>query len=251
MLDDSEPLHARAKKMSSEDNHLKVRYEGNAVLWQGANRLEADVVEIDRDNNLLKAHGHVTSQLLDKAKGDDQSEDKGHEGNSPGTGKNNVAKSQAAANQQKDPKQPATPPPARVFTIVRAPELQYDDDSREAEYKGGAILERQDMQVKAKVIHAFLRNDSNDSSLDHAIADSDVQIHATSNGRIRDGAAEHAEYYVDDDRVVLTKGRPRFRDSLRGNTEGEKLTWYSRDDRLLVNGVEAQPVKSVLLRKKK
>ena len=49
-----------------------IRYEGDAVLWQGADRLEADTVEIDRDNNLLKAHGHVMSQLLDKSKDDDR-----------------------------------------------------------------------------------------------------------------------------------------------------------------------------------
>ena len=42
MLDENEPLHARAKKILSTDNNLHIRYEGNAVLWQGANRLEAD-----------------------------------------------------------------------------------------------------------------------------------------------------------------------------------------------------------------
>src|SRR5579864_2857387 len=67
MLSEDEPLHARAKKMSSSDNSQLIRYEGNAVLWQGANRLEADTVEIDRENSVLKAHGHVVSQLLDKA----------------------------------------------------------------------------------------------------------------------------------------------------------------------------------------
>ena len=70
MLSEDEPLHARAKKMISKDNNLEIRYEGNAVLWQGANRLEAETVEIDRDNNVLKAHGHVVSQLLDKVKDD-------------------------------------------------------------------------------------------------------------------------------------------------------------------------------------
>ncbi len=226
MLAEDEPLHARAKKMQSADNHLQIRYEGNAVLWQGANRLEADVVEIDRDNGLLKAHGHVVSQLLDKGQDDGKS-------------------------KENAPKKPATTPPVRVFTIVRAPELAYDDDQRVAEYKDGAILERSNMQVKAKVIRAFLRNDSNDSSLDHAFADGQVQIHSAARDRIRNGTSEHAEYYVDDDKVILSEGRPKFVDSLRGTTEGEKLTWFSKDDRLLVNGVEAQPVKSVLNKKKK
>ena len=75
MLSEDEPLHARAKKMISKDNNLDIRYEGDAVLWQGADRLEAETVEIDRDNNLLKAHGHVLSQLLDKVKDDGDSKD--------------------------------------------------------------------------------------------------------------------------------------------------------------------------------
>jgi lipopolysaccharide export system protein LptA len=230
MLDQNEPLHARAKKMQSTDNNLQVRYEGNAVLWQGANRLEAEVVEIDRDNDLLKAHGHVISQLLDKEKSQDQSKSK---------------------PKENDPKKPATSPAPRVFTIVRAPELAYDDDKRVAEYKDGAILERSNMQVKAAVIRAFLRNDSDDSSLDHAFADGQVQIHSTALARTRDGTSDHAEYYVDEDKVILTGGRPNLVDSLKGTTQGEKLTLFSKDDRLLVNGVEAQPVKSVLNRKKK
>jgi lipopolysaccharide export system protein LptA len=226
MLDENEPLHARAKKMISTDNNNQVRYEGNAVLWQGANRLEGDVVEIDRYDGSLKAHGHVISQLLDKAKDDDDS-------------------------AEKDPKRPATTPPQRVFTIVKAPELSYDDNQRIAEYTGGAILQRSNMDVKAKEIRAFLRNDSNDSSLDHAVADGQVLIHSPAPGRMRDGTSDHVEYFVDQDKVVLTGGRPKFVDSLRGTTQGEKLTWFSKDDRLLVDGVEAQPAKSVLHRKVK
>jgi len=224
MLAEDEPLHARAKKMRSTDNNLQIRYEGNAVLWQSANRLEADAVEIDRDNSNLKAHGHVISQLLDKG---------GDAGKNP------------------DPKKPATKPAARVFTIVKAPELEYNDESRVALYKDGATLDRPDMKVKAKEIRAFLRDDSNDSSLDHAFADGQVTIVQTAPGRVRNGTSEHAEFFVDEDKVILTGGRPKFIDSLRGETQGENLTWYSKDDRLLVNGVESRPVKSVLHRKPK
>jgi lipopolysaccharide export system protein LptA len=229
MLDENEPLHARAQKMHSTDNNAQVHYEGNAVLWQGANRLEGDTVDIDRDDHLLKAHGHVISQLLDKAKDEDQTPDK---------------------DPPKNTTKPlATAPPQRVFTIVKAPDLSYDDEKRVAEYTGGAILQRSNMDVKAKEIRAFLRNDDNDSSLDHAFADGQVQVHSTAPGRIRDGTSEHAEYFVDDDKVILSEGRPKFVDSVRGTTQGEKLTWFSKDDRLLVNGVEAKPAKSVIKRK--
>ena len=235
MLGEDEPLHARARKMSSTDNKLQIRYEGNVVLWQGANRLQGDIVEIDRDNGVLKAHGHVVSQLQDKAK---DSGDKAADPKKPAP---------AAAPAKKA----ATSQAARVFTTVRAPELVYDDDKRIADYKGGAVLERSNMTVKATEIHAFLRNDSDDSSLDHAIGDGKVEIHQTLPARIRTGTSDHAEYYVDEDKVLLTGGRPVFIDNIRGRTEGEKLTWFSKDDRLLVDGVEKQPAKSVLIRKNK
>ena len=66
LLADDEPLHARARKMSSTDNGMQVRYEGDAVAWQSANRLQADVIEIDREQDIVKAHGRVVSQLLDR-----------------------------------------------------------------------------------------------------------------------------------------------------------------------------------------
>jgi lipopolysaccharide export system protein LptA len=229
MLSEDEPLHARAKKMVSTDNNLQIRYEGGAVLWQGANRLEADVVEIDRDNDNLKAHGHVMSQLLDKGKDDPKGKDD----------------QKLAPNP---PKKTETNPNGRVFTVVKAPELEYNDDDRIARYKNGVELSRTDMKVTAKEVVAYLRNNSDDSSLDHAIADGNVVIFEHSGGRVRNGNSEHAEYYVDDDKVILEGGSPHFNDNLRGDTQGVKLTWFSRDDRLLVDGL---PAKSLLHKKKK
>jgi lipopolysaccharide export system protein LptA len=158
MLSEDEPLHARAKKMISKDNNLDIRYEGDVVLWQGADRLEAETVEIDRDNNLLKARGHVLSQLLDKTKDEDPAKGAKDPQGKPASKADPLAKN-------------ATKPSLRVFTIVRAPELDYNDETRLAHYSGGATLERPNMTVKGQDIHAFLRNDSNDSSLDHATAD--------------------------------------------------------------------------------
>jgi lipopolysaccharide export system protein LptA len=235
MLSEDEPLHARARKMISQDNHLLIRYEGDAVLWQGGDRLEGEMVEIDRDNNNVKAHGHVLSQLLDKTKDEDSDKN----------GKDQDGKKAAPAPKT------ATKPSLRVFTIVRAPDLDYNDDTRLAHYSGGATLERPDMTVKAADINAYLRNDSDDSSLDHALADGKVEVHQRAPDRTRDATSEHAEYYVDEDKVILEGGQPRFVDSTRGTTRGEKLTWYSSDDRLLVNGVPQEQVKSVLHRKAK
>ena len=251
MLSNDEPLHARAAKMATSDDNAKIRYEGNAVLWQGANRLQADVVDIDRDEGVMKAHGHVISQLLDK---------------------NTTASPQS-------PRQQSQPP---VYTMVRAPDMIYTDEDRQARYTGGAILERPDLNVRGREIRAFLKPRQEDppasgaepvparktaaatamspvdgktndagSSLDHAIADGAVHVVSTQPDRTRTGTSEHAEYFTADGRVVLTEGNPKVVDSLKGTTRGRQLTWFSQDDRLLVNGVETQPAGSVVLRKKK
>ena len=224
LLADDEPLHARARKMSSTDNGMQVRYEGDAVAWQSANRLQADVIEIDREQDIVKAHGRVVSQLMDK--GDPKP-------------------APAAALAAKSAKPPASP----AFTIVKAPEMVYNDGEKLAWYKGGVVLDRPGMRVKSRELRAFLREAEDDSSLDHAFADGKVEVVQTAPGRTRTGTSEHAEYYVDDARVILETGRPQLLDSLKGSTKGKKLTWFSNDDRLLVDGAEGQPAQSSLRRK--
>jgi lipopolysaccharide export system protein LptA len=240
MLDQDKPLHARAQKMVSQNNHLDIRYEGEAVLWQDADRLEADTVEIDRDNDLLKAHGHVLSQLLDKVK--DESQD-AKAGATPGT------KPIAASSDATRARGAATNGRLRVFTTVKAADLDYNDDTRLAHYTGGVTLERDNMIVKSQEIHAFLRNDSNDSSLDHAIADGHVTVHQVAADRTRDAWSEHAEYYVDQDKVILEGGDPRFVDSTKGTTHSPKLIWYSKQNKLEEEGSAETPVKSLLHKK--
>ena len=224
MLAEDEPLHAKANKMVSKDNNLQVRYEGNAIAWQGTNRLEGDVIEIDRDNNNLKAHGHVVSQLVDKKKDD----------NKPG----------ADAPRKTD--KPASAP---VFTLVQAPDLVYNDDDRLAIYTGGVTLDRGPMKVKSKELRAYLRDSDEDSSLDHAFADGAVEVVQTSAQRKRTSASEHAEYYVNDNKVVLSGGHPQLVDSYKGTTKGTRLTWFSDDDKLIVEGADGEPTHSKLRRK--
>ena len=63
-----EPLQATAQKMTTSERNRRVRYEGNAVLWQGGSRITADEVEIDREKRGLTAVGKVVTQLLETGK---------------------------------------------------------------------------------------------------------------------------------------------------------------------------------------
>jgi lipopolysaccharide export system protein LptA len=205
-------MQAQADKMVSTDSNTKIAYTGHAVLWQGANRVSADAIDIDRDEQSLHAHGAVVSELVDTRS------------NAP----DNTADGKAAAG---DP----------LFTVVRAPDLVYHDDTRVALYTGGVTLVRQRMTVTSDCMRAVLNpktdHDNGQSSLDHAIADGNVKVFETvASNRTRTGTGEHCEYFTKDDKVVLSGGAPQFVDSGKGVTRGKQLTYFSDDDKLIVEG---------------
>ena len=49
--------------------------------------------------------------------------------------------------------------------------------------------------------------------------------------------------------MILAGGDPLLVDNLKGQTRGKQLTWWSNNDRLLVNGAEKRSADS-LFRKK-
>ncbi|MBC7926369.1 MAG: hypothetical protein H7039_11995 [Bryobacteraceae bacterium] len=215
LLSGADPVQARAEKMTSAQNNSMILYSGKALMWQASNRITADTIRIDRTSNKLEANGNVVSQFLDK-------------------------------NESKDPKKQ---PKTAVFTNVQAPQLIYDDKARLAHYKGGSRLVRAGMTVTAAEIRAWLK-EGEDSSLDHAFGDGNVNIVQISPEKTRTGTAEHSEYYPQEGRMILTGGQPEFVDSVKGKTKGEKITYFSNDERLFVEGEQKQPVKSRILRRK-
>jgi len=232
MLSTDEVMQARAQKMVSTDSNLKIHYEGNAVAWQGANRVEADTLDIDRDNGNMKAHGKVKSSFADKDK-------KTADGESPGD--------KAAVK--------AKPPTAPVFTVVTAADMVYVEDTRIVDYTGGVTLKRPEMTITAIKIRAFLKDANSDSSLDKAFADGWVKVVNVSPKLklTRTATSEHTEYYTDDGKVIMQGNTPKMVESTGKRTDAPKeLIWFSNDGRLIVDGVDlTKPAKSILLKKKK
>jgi lipopolysaccharide export system protein LptA len=214
LLAEDQPLQAKAEKMQSTANNEKLRYEGHVVLWQGANRLEARAVDIDRKEKTLSARGDVVSRFLDQA-----------------------------------PKDARARRAAPAFTIVRAPELDYSDTKRLAHYKGGVALARPGLDVHSRELRAVLQSTETGSSLERAFADGAVEIVETSKDRVRRGTGEHGEYEVSSEKVVLHGGQPVLNDSVRGTARGQRLTYFANNDRLLVDGHANQPAVSKINRR--
>jgi len=142
---------------------------------------------------------------------------------------------------------------APVFTVVRAPDMTYTEETRVAVYQGGVVLTRPGLTVNSRELQAFLKPADADSSLDKAFADGAVKIVSiTTTGkttRTRTGTSEHAEYYADEQKVILQKGQPLLVDSAKDSTTGEQLTWWANNDRLLVDGAPSKPAVSIIRKK--
>jgi lipopolysaccharide export system protein LptA len=229
MLSSDTPLHAQAHKMESSNrvNHRHTRYEGNALLWQGANRISADVVEIDRDKHSLTADGNVVTRAWEQPKADDKNKD---------------------AKTSKD---------TAVLTVVHAPHLVYTDTDKLALYSGGVELDRPDLHLKSALLHAWLADSKADSQLDKAFADGAVEISGARKDMTYTGASEHLEYYTKDpdqapakpeqkkadppaakaaQKVILNGGTPKLVRTLNGKAttlQGSELI-YSPDSGNLV-----------------
>jgi lipopolysaccharide transport protein LptA len=202
--------------MVSTNKSHNMHYEGGVVMWQGANRITAETVDVDRDKRSLIADRSVVTSLWEEPK-------------------------------DAEKKKTAVP----VLTVVRAPRLVYTDADRLAVYTGGVDLKRPGMHIASREMRTFLADSSADSRLEKAFADGGVRIVATTQNGARIATAEHSEYYTDEAKVILTGGKPRLVDDAGHSTEGEKLTYFSNDDRLLIDGASNRPVQTFITRHRK
>jgi len=208
MLDPGEAMQGKADHVVSASHGTVLHYIANAQVWQGASRITADQIDIDRKAKTLVADGHVFSQLQDKAK----------------------------------PLPDGKPGPMPPTTLVRSQKMVYTDANRLAVYTGDVTMLRVGLTVKCATLQAFM-NDGKpvdgktpDSRIDHALADGKVEIVQIVAARQRIGTSDHGEYYTEEGKIILTGGRPHVKDSQTGEFDGEKLTYYTNDDRLQGEG---------------
>lgn len=221
MLSKDEPMQGTAERVIATDHNNRIHYEGNAALWQTANRIQADRIDVDRKKKSIVADGQVVSQFLDK-------------------------------DRNKDEEKPKPNASAPIFTVVKAPHLVYTDEDRQAVYTGGVSFWRPTLTVKSATLRAWLNPDDadSDSRINRAFADEKVEIVQNAPGHKRVGTSEHAEYYTDDGKVVL-KGDPKVSDSIKGSTAPEVLTYFTDDNHMISEGTQKKPVKTHLLKKTK
>ena len=215
LLASAEPIHVTAKRMVAQRNSGTAVYSGGSRLWQGSNTVEAATIEFNRDNRSLIAQG--TSQSSSQVR---------------------------SVFVQKDKDGKLTP------VNVTAAKLTYVDADRRARYEGGVAARTSEGLLTAEHVDVFLKPSNvppspvahspaepAPSQLDRIVAQGNVVL--TEPGRRATG--DKLTYSQDDARFILTGSNPVISDVQHGTVHGQSLTFFSKDDRVLVEGSKAAP----------
>lgn len=200
MLARSEPVHVTAKNMNVQRLSGIARYTGGARLWQGANIVEAPTIEFNRTERTLTAQG-TQGQAV------------------------------SSVFVQVDRAGKATP------GVVTAGKLTYTDRDRRARYSGGVTAKSSEMTITADHVDILLRASGEQkpgftgpSQLQQIIAEQKVVIQDPS----RRATGNRLVYTPTNGEFVLTGGPPTVTDVQYGTVRGDSLTFYSHDDRVVV-----------------
>jgi len=207
LLASSSPIHVTASAMSVRNRDVAL-YSGGSRLWQDANIVEAPTIQFDRNRRSMIAHGTpdkpVSTILI-------QSDKSGN------------------------------PLPVEITSS----RLTYTDAERTAHFDGNVVAKAADLTVTAAQMDAFLQPRgkvaanqlSSAGQLEKIIASGQVVI--TQPGRRATG--NQLEYTAAEDRFVMSGGPPSIFDAEHGKITGVSLTFFRRDDRVLVEGDNTFP----------
>jgi len=228
------PAHISADSLTGSTQSGHAVYSGHARLWQDQSLLNADQIEIWRDEKKLQATGHVVAVFPQTAG------QPGTLGKSPTTG---LAKKSTTASSSS----PAGP----VLWEVRAPVLTYWSDLGKAHLEGGVSANSDQGELTSRSLDVYLASSGTPQNapkgpsaellsasaarqLDHAVALGNVVVRQAD----RRGMAEQAVYTSADGKFVLSGGNPTLTDASSDTTTGHSLTFFVANDTILIDSQE-------------
>lgn len=233
----SGPGHISAASLTGSTTSGQVTYVGHARLWQGDSVLEANQIEIWRDDKKLQATGNVVANFPQAAP---------------------PAQPPANPAPAASTKAIATTPSGPTLWQIRAPLLTYWGDTGKAHLESGVNADSQQGSMQSRTLDVFLTpaaapGAAKPSSaataksvppqgatpvegrqLDHALALGGVTVRQGD----RRGSADQAEYTASDGKFVLSGGKPTIIDASSDTTTGHSLTFFVANDTILIDSQE-------------
>jgi lipopolysaccharide export system protein LptA len=217
-------------------------YTGHARMWQGDSVLEADTIELFRDEKRVDAKGNVVAVFPQAASSTAPSSLQP----ASAQGKSSQPKSAQPDSMHAGPAQTGA---AVTLWKVRAPMLRYWNDIGRAHLEDGVFAESSDQSLKSRTLDLFLSPAtaspaesstaaakgtpmaSGGRQLTRALALGNVIVHQAD----RRGSAERADYTAADEKFVLSGGEPTLTDAENDTTTGRSLTFYRASDTIFID----------------
>jgi len=223
LLANSDPIHVTAQHMTGQKQPGVAHYTGNVRLWQTDNMVRAPKIDFDNEKRSIVAESGASETV-----------------------------SSLFVQQGQDGK--LTP------VDVTSDRLTYVDAERRARYTGNVFAKSTSNTITAKQIDVYLKPaDTGDkdtapkppatgkksaipgsngpSQIDHMVAAGNVVVTEPN----RRAVGDRLVYTADDGKYYLTGKSPSIFDAEHGTVWGDSLTFYSHDDRVLVESKRSSP----------
>jgi lipopolysaccharide export system protein LptA/lipopolysaccharide export system protein LptC len=226
--------HISAQTLTGSTTSGHVIYTGHARLWQADSVLQANQIEVWRDEKKLVATGSVVA-VFPQASGPEV--------------KTTFAAPAAHATTQGAAAGSSAPHGPTLWEI-HAPMLTYWSDTGKAHLEDGVTANSQEGSMQSRTLDVFLTPapqgtqsvqrsttasaPSSARQLDHALALGAVTVRQGD----RQGKAEQAEYTAADGKFVLSGGNPIITDASSDTTTGRSLTFFVANDTILIDSQE-------------
>jgi LPS export ABC transporter protein LptC len=232
------PAHISADSLTGSTASGHAIYLGHARLWQDQSLMNADQIEVWRDEKKLQASGHVLA-VFPQAPGQ----------MGPTLGKPPALEAKTPSTR------PAGSSSGPILWEIRAPVLTYWGELGKAHLEGGVIASSQQGEMISKTLDVFLDAagppkgapaapvSSNRGTpgvggggrqLSRALALGSVVVRQGD----RRGMAEQGEYLASDQKFVLSGGQPTITDASSDTTTGHSLTFFVANDTILIDSQE-------------
>jgi lipopolysaccharide export system protein LptA len=210
----SEPLIVTADQLTANKNSQIAHYQGRVKAWYGPDVVECSSLDVDRRREQVRSGTGVLTTLLQAQE--------------------NTGDSASKRSPSQQAEQPLT---------IRADHLVYFNLGQEAVYRGHVHAVSGSMTLNADRLETYFSKPATGGqpTVTKVVANGSVTAVQLPD---RHATGQHAVYYANLGKVILTGGPPIIYDAKQGVLTAKRLTFFTYDDSLIADGGPKAPALS-------
>ncbi len=196
----SAPSVVTAEHMQYWTADSRARYAGSVQMLSESSQLQAETLEIRDSGDQVEAQGQVRHLVVRR-------------GTANSAGKNPPPRAEGRESKP---------------MLIRAAQLKYAKKENTIHYSGEVTLESEDLRLSSDSLDAAF--DAEGRRIERATARGKLNILQAG----REAKGDQGEYYLAPGKFVVTGNLAEIRDPARGKSQARRLTFFTSDDRILL-----------------